>query len=409
MLSLSEACARIVALAEPGEPIEVPLTEAPGLVLAEPAVADVDLPPNDRALHEGYAVRAADAARGALLRVVGTGRVHRLAEVTVEVGEAARIAAGAALPVGADAVVRTADTRPDPGTGPPRVIEVLRDAESGRHVLRRGAVLGAGVVLAPAGTRVRAPLVGLLAAQGCVHPVCHRRVRVAVVAVGDHLVNPVEPPGLHRERNAAGLAVLAPLLQAGAAPHDLGAVAPSQLRPALERALTAPVVLILAEPAGAISRICQQLGLETIVDGVELHPGKRLAYGVIRDGSGRVAHHVFRLPPGPVAAVTVLTLLVGPLIARLQGDPAAGPETITASWDGTHRSTDDRLWAVPVALAVDGEARCRARPLATRGPHDLPAFARADGLAILPARSGPWLGGELVEVVPLGPPDRFPR
>ena len=150
-----EACSRILALAEPGEPIEVSLVDALGLVLAEPAVADVDLPPFDRASTEGYAVRAAEARAGALLRVAGLrGRAGRSDEA-LEAGEAIRARQGDPMPVGADAVVRLEDVRPDPETGPTRVIEVLRAVEPGQDVSRRGLLLEAGAILAPAGTRLK--------------------------------------------------------------------------------------------------------------------------------------------------------------------------------------------------------------------------------------------------------------
>jgi molybdopterin biosynthesis enzyme len=68
-----------------------------------------------------------------------------------------------------------------------------------------------------------------------------------------------------------------------------------------------------------------------------------------------------------------------------------------------HRPTDDRLWAVPVTLEVDGQGRILSRPIDYRGKDDLFGFARAEALALLPARSGPWHGGEVVEVAPLGP------
>lgn len=55
-----------------------------------------------------------------------------------------------------------------------------------------------------------------------------------------------------------------------------------------------------------------------------------------------------------------------------------------------------------MTLEIDAEARQRARPIPLRGFDDLAGFARAEGLALLPSGSGPWLGGEVVEVVPLG-------
>ena len=398
----AEARSKVLALAEPGGPIEVSLVDALGLVLAEPAIADVDLPPFDRAASEGYAVRAVDAKAGALLRVAGLRWSGRSLDDALEAGEAIRLDPGDPLPVGADAILRLEDVRPDPETGPTRVIELLKGAEAGQDVARRGNLLEAGSILAPAGTRLKGPMVGLLAAQGCVHPVCHRRVRVAVVAVGDHLVGPTEAPVMHRERNAAGVAIVALAVGAGAMPHDLQSVSDAQFPTALERATSAPVIVVLGPTSRSTLRAFKSFGVESVVSGVALKPGGRSRHYVIRDESGRVAHHVFHLPLAPLAASTAFALLVHPLIARLQGDPTDGPRTVAALWEGTHRAIGDRLRAVPVTLEVDANARQRARPIPLRGPDDLPGFAKSDGLALLPARSGPWTGGEVVEVVPFG-------
>jgi molybdopterin biosynthesis enzyme len=109
------------------------------------------------------------------------------------------------------------------------------------------------------------------------------------------------------------------------------------------------------------------------------------------------------MAPGPIGVLSGVALLVGPLIARLQGGPAAPPATLHAVWSGPpHRATDDRLWAVPVTLAVGDDARLRVTPVEHRGKDDLVGFSRAEALALLPPRSGPWGGGEVVQVMPLG-------
>jgi molybdopterin molybdotransferase len=404
MLSVAEAQARILKRAEPGDVIEVPLPEALGLVLAEPAVADVDMPPFDRAGFDGYALRAADAVEGAHLRVVGlNGEGEGAFGVEIGPDEAARVRAGDPLPVGADAVVRTEDTRPDPGHGPPRVVVILRTIESRQNVLRRGFYLHEGAVLAPAGTRIRLPMVGLLAAQGCTHPVCHRRVRVAVLAVGDHLVGPGEAPVMHRERNAAGPTIVAPCIHWGASAHDLGTVRERDLDAALSRALTAPVVVVLGPTEGAIPHALARAGVEPVIEGVALTPGKRMTYGVVSNDSGAVRHHVFHLAPSPVGALAVVTLLIGPLLSRLQGGSAEPPPWPRAAWTGAFRPTDDRLWAVPVTLRPGDDGRLHAVAVPYRGKDDILGFSRAEALALLPARSGPWQGGEVVEFAPLGP------
>src|SRR4051794_27871864 len=203
MLSLDEARAVILDRAEPGEVIEVALAEALGLILAEPVVADVDLPPFDRAALDGYALRAAEGPAGARLRVVGVqgqGGGHG-AELEIGQEETMRVTAGDPMPWGADAVLRTEESRPESGLGPPRLVEVLQPVEPGANVVPRGFYLRAGTELAPAGARVRLGMVGLLAAQGCVHPVCYRRGRLAGVAVGGQLVGPRAAAGMAPPRD----------------------------------------------------------------------------------------------------------------------------------------------------------------------------------------------------------------
>ena len=397
----AEARSLILALAEPEEPVEVSLVDALGLVLAEDAVADVDLPPTDRASTEGYAVRASEAKVGALLRVAGLRWSNRPTVEVLDAGEAVRVRAGDPLPVGADTVARLDAVRPDPEVGPTRVVEVIREVEPRHGVARRGHLLEAGDVIAPAGTRLAAPMVALLASQGCVHPVCHRRVRVAVVAVGEHLVAPGEAPVMHRERNSANAAIVALALKAGAMAHDLQAVAESRFPAALERATSAPIVAVLGPKSRPIARSLKATGAETVISRVAFQPGGSARHSVIRDESGRVTNHVFQLPLAPLAASTAFALLVQPLIARLQGGSATDPRTVAAIWDGPRRPVRDRLRAVPVTLEIDAEARHRARPIPMRGVHDLAGFALADGLALLPAGAGPWQGGEVVEVVPM--------
>ena len=402
MVPLADAVARALGLAAPIGAIEVSLAEAVGLVLAEPVVADVDLPPFDRASGAGYAVRSAEAKPGVLLRVARpwTDDGHE-----IEPGEAAPVGHGDAMPVGADAVVGLADVRPDPIAGPARVVEVLRAVDPGRSVVRRGVTLAAGSVLAGAGERLRPSVVALFAAQGCVHPVCHRRVRVAIVAVGDHLIAPADDPVLHHERNAGNLAVGALVLGAGGMVHDLGAVAEPDFPGALDRALNAHLVLVLGRLGDGAGRALEEAGFEPTSSALALEPGggPGVGHGVVRDDEGRLACHVVTLPLDPSSAMVAATLLVLPLLARLQGEESPAPVPLRATWDAPQPATGDRLRAAPATLHAGADGRLRARPAVAYGPADLPDLARADGLALFPPGEGPWHGGEVVAFAPFAP------
>ena len=88
MLPLDEAVGRILGLAEPLEAVEVTLTEALGLTLAESLAGDVDAPPFDRAERDGLAVRAADVPVGGRLYVQGhAARSHAFQRVLADLSE----------------------------------------------------------------------------------------------------------------------------------------------------------------------------------------------------------------------------------------------------------------------------------------------------------------------------------
>src|SRR6185295_4604337 len=95
-----------------------------GQVLATSVLATTDLPPWDNSAMDGYAVRAVDVATAAedrptTLRVLGEVPAGGLAAMAVEPGGAIRIATGAPLPMGADAVVPVESTTPLAADGTP--------------------------------------------------------------------------------------------------------------------------------------------------------------------------------------------------------------------------------------------------------------------------------------------------
>ena len=111
MLTVAEALAAIVARVGRLPAVEVPLDDALGLVLADDAVADLDSPPFDKALMDGYAVRSADCTgESAALRVIEEVPAGRVPQKAVGPDEATRIMTGAPIPAGADCVVPVEQT-----------------------------------------------------------------------------------------------------------------------------------------------------------------------------------------------------------------------------------------------------------------------------------------------------------
>src|ERR1700687_411867 len=142
MLSVAEASERILAEVKALAPETVPLREALGRVLAEDVTATVTMPPWSNSSMDGYAVRSADitpvmTGEPVRLRVVATIAAGEFAPRALKRGEAMRIMTGAAIPGGADSVIRKEDT--DGGGGKDEILgaggawEKIRPAGEGYH------------------------------------------------------------------------------------------------------------------------------------------------------------------------------------------------------------------------------------------------------------------------------------
>ena len=193
MISVSEAQTLVMQHARPLAPVTVPLAaEALGMVLAEDVASDLDMPPYDKAMMDGYAVRSADLETGnAVLTVIEEVTAGEMPRLPVGVGQATRIMTGAPLPAGVDAVVKIENTRMLDGN----LVSIEdRPAQPEQNLLRRGRMRRGDTVL-PAGTVLRPPEFGVMATVGRIEAKLFPRPSVAVLATGDELVDAALTPG----------------------------------------------------------------------------------------------------------------------------------------------------------------------------------------------------------------------
>src|SRR5262249_52528939 len=221
MLSVSQAQALVLEHARPLPPETVPLTAAPlALALAEGVARDLDMPPYDKALMDGFAVRAADLPEGrGALAVVEEITAGQTPTQTLGPGQAARIMTGAPLPAGADAVVMVERTLPLEGN---RVRVEDRPPRPGQNVLYRGREMRRGQTVLSAGWVLRPQEFGLLATVGRTAVRVVPPPRVALLSTGDEVVEAAQVPGPGQIRNSNSPMLLAQVCRAGGLPRPLG-------------------------------------------------------------------------------------------------------------------------------------------------------------------------------------------
>ena len=406
MLTVEEARSLVLAHSRVLQPRRVNLADALDLALAEPIVADLDLPPFDKALVDGYAVRASDCVGEGphRLRVGQEIVAGKVATRPLDLGEAAVIMTGAPLPLGADAVVMHEKTRVDaegfliiPGPIKPGDGRMEQARE-----MRRGQVLFEPFVA------LDAAKLGVLASVGRTEVLVRPRPRVIIIPTGDELV-PIAAtpgPGQIRETNSVVLAGLARKFDCEPIVHP---VAPDE-RIALSAAVAAaladrPDVLLLCGGVSAGKRdlVPEALtanGVETLFHKVRLKPGKPILFGV-RSGDGFNPTLVFGLPGNPVSGIVGFLLFVAPAIGQLLGGGLRGGRVAqeSATLTAPFRQRGDRETYHPASVRRSDDDTLWASPLEWAGSADLYTAARASGFIRFPAVDRDYQAGDHVEVL----------
>jgi molybdopterin molybdotransferase len=393
LLSLEEAQRRILerVVRLPGE--QVALQDAAGRVTTADVESRVDLPPFDSSAMDGFALRAAETP--GRLPVVERIAAGRPASRALAAGEAMAIATGAAVPEGADAVIPI-EYVVERGNE----IEIAEQVEPGADIRPRGGDVRAGQVVVSGGMRLGPAQLGALAAAGVADIPTTARPRAAVLSTGTEL----RPPGTELEPGqiyeANGVLLAAQLATAGAEVERLEPVADDEAahRAALQVGLEADVLVssggVSVGPHDLVRSVGGELGVEEVLWGVAVKPGKPLSFGV----RGRTL--VFGLPGNPVSCLVCFELFVRPAVLALQGLAEPLPRFEPGRLAKSVRPNQARTELVRArSRIVDGEVELEA--VSGQESHMIARAAGADTLILVPAGSEELAAGSSISYLRL--------
>src|SRR5258707_5282195 len=220
MITVDEALSIVLNRVASLDAETVALEHAHRRILTEDVVADIDLPPFDRARMDGYAIRSADLAEApATLRVIGEVPAGEMFEGKVHSGEAVKIFTGAPVPEGADAVQKVEVTRAEGKT-----VELMEPVSPGQFITPHASEIAAGEIVANAGQEVGAAEMAVLASFGYSRVRVGRRPRGAVLSTGSELVEVSTKPSAAQIRNSNTYTLAAYAGQEGAVVDMFGIV-----------------------------------------------------------------------------------------------------------------------------------------------------------------------------------------
>jgi molybdopterin molybdotransferase len=390
LITIEHAREIVLAAVRPLEQEAVAVADALGRVLARDVVARGDVPAFPSSAMDGYAIKAGSASRS--LTVVAESRAGSPTDAAVTEANAIRVSTGAAVPDGAEAVIRQEDVEEDRGT-----IRTTAQTVPGGNIRWPGEDLRAGETVLRAGTPLGTAELGAAVAAGAADLVVSRVPRVAILSTGDELRAPGEPlrPGEIHNSNAPMLMALtvrsaAIALTPKRLPDDR-----AQTEAGLARALDSADVVVVSGgvsvgPHDHVRPALDALGVNERFWGVALQPGKPTWFGERR---GKL---VFGLPGNPVSAVVTFTLFVRPALAALQGSHARRRRAEARLGEAVKRNPR-REQALRVRLEDHGSSMI-ATPNGPQGSHLVTSLLGADALAFIPAGDGELAPGTSVTV-----------
>ena len=395
MKDFEEALALILEGIEPLESETVALPDAQRRVIAAEAHAVIDLPPFDRTAMDGFAVRAEDVHDGAVLTVIGDLSAGG-ETLTVAPGTAARISTGAAIPAGADAILKVEDTEVSDGS-----VTARASVRPGLHIRRRGEDLHAGDVLARPGDVLTVPRLSALASAGIASVEVPRTPRVSLIVTGNELLAPGAPPEPGKIYESNSLVVSSLVTAAGGVveqhppvPDDFEAT-----RDAIERGLDADILIVSGGvsvgPHDHVKPAFEACGVEEVFWRVRIKPGKPLWFG----RRGRTL--VFGLPGNPLSAIVGTSIFVLPALRRLRGEVTPGPRFERGRLGEPAGPSDNRTTFLISKLVPDADGVLVAWPTERQGSHMTGALGESDGFVIAPHGSGALPAGADVDLLRL--------
>ena len=363
-------------------------------VLAADVCADRDYPPFDKAIVDGFAVRAADVTKpGVTLQVIGEIAAGSTESIDIGPGQAVAIMTGAPVPASADAVIMVehSDLNGDQVTFTRAtniaagLVQKASDAKAQTLLLEKGTLIGPAqlAVLASVGA-TRIPVVG--------DPIAH------VLVTGDEIVAAGEIPTGSQIRDGSGPALASLLRHFGALPgmshvDDCRA----SIKSAIDQIATEADILLVTGGMSMgrhdhVPTVLQELGFELRITKLKIKPGKPFVFATrVRPGK---TDYVFGLPGNPVSSFVCTLRFATRIIARLRGlQPRDDWRFVRLA--ASLPANGDREFYQPATVDEEGNAT----PLKWNGSADVFTLAKADVLIVRPIDAPAASVGEIVRAL----------
>lgn len=367
----------------------VSLDQSIDRTLAEPIVADRDLPPFNRITMDGIAINTTGYVVNRTYKIESVQAAGQPAKTLQDPTHCIEVMTGALLPLGTDAVIPYEQLKIEHG-----IATAFADTITPfQHVHRQGADARANQNLLNSGLTISPAEVALMASVGKSKIKVYQPPAVAVISTGNELIDVTDQPAPHQIRRSNSFAIHAALQQVNVSAsifhiQDEYDVVFNTLRDLLRDF----DVLILS---GGVSKgkfdfvpqALEALGVKKIIHQVSQRPGKPFWFGRSEKKM------VFALPGNPVSTYLCFYRYVMPWLRKsLHQNIPASRAKLAANFS----FKPDLTFFLPVQVANEN-GQLMAYPKSGTGSGDFTNLKNVDGFLELPRTADTFAQGEVFD------------
>jgi molybdopterin molybdotransferase len=360
-------------------------------ILYEPVFSDMDFPPFNKAVMDGYACRKIDLHQP--LTVIEEIPAGKVPENSVSSGQCAKIMTGAEVPQGADIVIMKEDvkildnqqiffTREYSDTN---ICFTSEDVKSGDSLLEEGII-------------IKPEHLALFAGAGRTDIKVYKKPSIAVISTGSEIVEPDCTPARGQIRNTNGPHLVGQVHSMGLEADYMGIIQDmkDKITDKILFAIKDHNLLIISGGVSVgdydyVPEILKELGFDLLITTISSKPGKHTIFA--KKGNC----YVLGLPGNPVSSYIQFEVIGKPLIYKLMGHDYS-PLRFSVKISGEFkRRNADRFEIIPVRINRQGEAEL----LPYHGSAHIQSLAYASALMEIPVGINQIIKGETVYVRPL--------
>jgi molybdopterin molybdotransferase len=297
---------------------EISLEDAYKRVLAEEVTSLLNSPPFERSAMDGYAIRAEDTfgfseTNPAKLRIIDSIGAGQVSNAVVESGNAVKIATGAPIPEGANAVVMEEYTVSEGD-----YIDVEMSLTPKENVSPMGEDIHKGDIVLSEGRIIRPQDLAIIASAGYNRVKVFKKPKIGVITTGSELVMPRPDITGAEVINSNHYTFKALVESAMAIPTLIHCIDSEKLVNEEFKRLLETHDALISTGGTAISKgdvvvdVTAEIG-EVLIHGVALRPGKPFGFGIINKKP------IFMLSGYPVAAMVQADVFVRNSLYKMQG------------------------------------------------------------------------------------------